>query len=680
MKYDKVSYDRLANKCVLAMWGVMCTVLVSMYWIQLALGNRELSYVITFTAVCLLPYLATLVLAKVKGLEYYGIRWCVMILYTLFFGFTMITASTGLTCMYMLPIASFTILYKDKKLFIVTGTTHVAILVLALLFCKDIVWDFANGAIMLFGTIVIYASFAVAMFYLIDKDNAVVEDISSNLNTVKDTIHKVKDASDNVVDGVMIVRGLSDENTASVSEVADSMCRLEDISSIIQKCADESSTLISEVNDNVCHTADLIAGMVVVSEESAKDAKESSAQLDVTLSSMKELADITNQLESILATFKQAFELVKSETSTIDTVTSQTNLLSLNASIEAARAGETGKGFAVVAGEIRALADSTKDSASRINDSLENLRTASEQMGEFINKTLTIVDEANNNISGVESSVVNISNRVHMINDSAIEINNAMSAVRDSNTMVTSNTEQMTVQVGEMIAHIAEVSASMTCVAEKIENTNDSVLHIEQVINSLVSDLGAGGFMGVEDIPDGIPLTIITKSGSEIKTIITATDEAYIYTRPVTGIITGDTFDIVVVVDNKVYKWSNVTILTTTEGFSIEVSNQPVEINRRKYVRVPFHTTATVSLGNKSVTAEVQNICAGGFGFVVSKADCIMHPKDKVTVAVQHNKLNKETFVANVLRVSEQASGYYVACSLVEDSTLINAYVNELVK
>ena len=77
----------------------------------------------------------------------------------------------------------------------------------------------------------------------------------------------------------------------------------------------------------------------------------------------------------------------------VNEISEQTKILSLNASIEAAKAGEEGKGFAVVATQIRELANQSKEAGSRINTVINDIQKASrESVREAQEGTKVVID------------------------------------------------------------------------------------------------------------------------------------------------------------------------------------------------------------------------------------------------------------------------------------------------
>ena len=159
---------------------------------------------------------------------------------------------------------------------------------------------------------------------------------------------------------------------------------------------------------------------------------------------------------------------------TLDEITSQTNLLSLNASIEAARAGDAGKGFAVVAEEIRTLADSSREFTSHINQIVTNMNL---QMSELKEKVLK-----------QQSSIDSCTKDAKLVKESFDDVSCNTEEVLSQSRGVDDNSEKLSNMFDKTIAEIDEITSSVESTTALLQEISSNITLLHRDISNIVEE------------------------------------------------------------------------------------------------------------------------------------------------------------------------------------------------
>ena len=258
----------------------------------------------------------------------------------------------------------------------------------------------------------------------------------------------------------------------------------------------EATAIAAKISNTIHEIADNAQSSAKAASEAAETARTGAQTVEETIIGMNSIKSKVGISVVKVQEMGERSSQIGSIVQTIEEISSQTNLLALNAAIEAARAGEHGKGFAVVADEVRKLAERSSMATREISDLIGGIQVtvaeAVSAMNDGAQEVETGVERAGQSGVALESilkAVASVNAQVSSIADAAQSINNSAVELDNSMGSVSAVVEENTAATEEMSAGSSEVNSAMEVIAANSEETSASIQEVSASTEEMMAQV-----------------------------------------------------------------------------------------------------------------------------------------------------------------------------------------------
>lgn len=481
-----MNHIKKTNTFVLILLSIIDVILIGGYLQDASKGNITMAFGITFAAVVTATLIVDYILYFIKK-DGAAFKFVTIAGYIVVYALAMFNSKNDLVFTMAFPIYVMYVLYFNTMFMGVAGGCFLLVNIISVAVC------FSRGAmpsglpIELSTVLLQVATVGVTGFTL-----TWITYLENSMKTEQmNSIRAEKDKSEALLADVLrlgdIVKGNSNRAVVLVEELNDATeTALDTLRAVAQSNGDNAENIANQT----VMTGNIQQMIVSANDDAEKMAKAAGDSLRLVSDGRKAIEELNDKSTAITESnaeimqsindFVSSAVAVRGITDKINGISSQTNLLSLNASIESARAGEAGRGFAVVADEIRGLADETQALTGEISGIVQRLendaKKARDTVGGVVNsmdEEKLLIDNSRNTYIQMEETMNGLYGRVEEIQERLRQIVVSNNAIVDS--------------ISQLSASSQEVAASMDTAVELSNENMKKTAETKELMEKLES-------------------------------------------------------------------------------------------------------------------------------------------------------------------------------------------------
>lgn len=404
--------------------------------------------------------------------------------FAVFFTFYIYTSTTFMASLFVIPMILVISVYNDKKysLMVNSGVVLEVIILAAIGLNKGMYsYPSSDAAIIHVVFVILTAVYSyITSSTLNSNEQKRLNDIKASQKKTEELLANISELSEKMTAGIEYIHkeldSLNEGSATTVSAMKDVSSGALDTANAVQQQLIQTESIQQQVStvssisdtiqDSMQHTLSVIDGGM-------KDVNSLVSQVHDSVENGVDVSEKLKELDHHIQEMNSIIVLISD-------ITSQTSLLSLNASIEAARAGDAGRGFAVVAGEISHMANQTSEATDHITEIINNFSNTITEVVRVINHMIDGINGEKDSTANTAKVFEQIKNNSSAVREQLDGLSDNIGKLKDANDVISDSIQTISAVSEEVSAHSSETLDQ--------ENKNSEILkRIDDKMNELMA-------------------------------------------------------------------------------------------------------------------------------------------------------------------------------------------------